>query len=348
MIKIDNQKLQNYGKPFIVAEAGINHNGELIKALKMIEVAKQAGVDAVKFQTFKAEEFCGDKTQMFTYQSQGKKVTESMYEMFKRYEFQYNDWVAIKKKCDEENILFLSTPQNRSDLDLLLSLDLQAIKVGSDDFTNLPLLENYSSTKLPMIVSCGMSDLKEVHQALDSIGFFNGYPTILLLCTSQYPTPSEDVNLLKLKTLASTFPDLVLGFSDHTKGSLASSLAVGFGAVFFEKHFTLDNNLAGPDHWFSENPKSLKNWVNSINQSYLMMGDSTVRPTAKELEMRKLARRSIVVLKDIIKGEQLTEENIGLRRAGNGLPPKLLKDILGSFASGELKEGSLLDLKNVK
>jgi N,N'-diacetyllegionaminate synthase len=348
MIEINNQELKNYGKPFIVAEAGINHNGELIKAFKMIEVAKLSGADAVKFQTFRAEEFCGDKSQMFTYQSQGQKVTESMYEMFKRYEFDDDDWFKIKKKCDDENILFLSTPQNRSDLDLLIKLDLTAIKVGSDDFTNLPLLADYSKTKLPMIVSCGMSDLSEVHEALDTIGTSNGYPTILLLCTSQYPTPPEDVNLLKLKTLANTFPELILGFSDHTKGSLASSLAVGFGAVFFEKHFTLDNNLAGPDHWFSENPESLKNWVDSIHQSYLMMGSSKVRPTLKELEMRKIARRSIVILKDTKKGDKLTEENIGLRRAGNGLAPRDMKDMLGSYALQDLEEGSLLELKNVK
>jgi len=348
MIEINKQKLENYGNPFIVAEAGINHNGELSNAFKMIEVAKKAGVDAVKFQTFKADEFCGDKTQMFTYQSQGQKVTESMFEMFKRYEFEYDEWFQIKKKCDDENILFLSTPQNRSDLDLLLKLDLQAIKVGSDDFTNLPLLEDYATTKLPLIISCGMSDLNEVRQALNIIGWHNGYPTILLLCTSQYPTPSKDVNLLKLKTLASTFPNLVLGFSDHTKGSLASSLAVGFGAVFFEKHFTLDNNLAGPDHWFSENPESLKDWADSIRHSYLMMGDSKVQPTLKELEMRKIARRSIVILKDVKKGSKLTDKNIGLRRAGSGLAPILLKDILGSFATVDLVEGNLLKLKNVK
>lgn len=348
MIEINNQVLKNYGRPFIVAEAGINHNGELIKAFKMIEVAKQSGADAVKFQTFRAEEFCGNKSQMFTYQSQGKSVTESMFEMFKRYEFDYDDWFKIKHKCDDENILFLSTPQNRSDLDLLLQLDLKAVKVGSDDFTNLPLLEDYSKTKLPLIVSCGMSDLSEVHEALETIGTFKGYPTILLLCTSQYPTPAEDVNLLKLKTLANTFPDLTLGFSDHTKGSLASSLAVGFGAVFFEKHFTLDNNLKGPDHWFSENPESLKNWVNAIHQSYMMMGSSEVQPTEKELEMRKLARRSIVILKDIKKGDKLTEDNIGLRRAGNGLKPNLMKKMLGSLTLKDLVKGSLLELKNVK
>ena len=348
MIKINNKQLLNYGTPFIVAEAGINHNGELNKAFKMIEVAKLSGVDAVKFQTFKAEEFCGDKTQMFTYQSQGKTVTESMFEMFKRYEFNRDEWFQIKKKCDDENILFLSTPQNLTDLNLLLELDLSAIKVGSDDFTNLPLLEDYSATGLPMIISCGMSDLSEVHLALNSIGTAQGYPTILLLCTSQYPTPPEDVNLLKLKTLADTFPDLVLGFSDHTKGSLASSLAVGFGAVFFEKHFTLDNNLAGPDHWFSENPENLKVWVKSIHQSYRMMGSRLVEPTAKELEMRKISRRSIVILKDIKQGDKLTKDNIGLRRAGIGLAPVLIKEILGSLASRKLVEGNLLELEDVQ
>jgi N,N'-diacetyllegionaminate synthase len=348
MIEINSQELENYGKPFIVAEAGINHNGELPKAFKMIEVAKQLGADAVKFQTFRAEEFCGDKTQIFTYQSQGEEVSESMFEMFQRHEFDRDEWLQIKQKCDDENILFLSTPQNRSDLDLLVELGLPAIKVGSDDFTNLPLLEDYSTTKLPMIVSCGMSDLAEVYQALDAIGTFEGYPTILLLCTSQYPTPPEDVNLLKLKTLASAFPDLVLGFSDHTQGSLASSLAVSFGAVFFEKHFTLDNNLPGPDHWFSENPDSLKVWMDAIHKSYKMMGGSIVSPTAKELEMRKLARRSIVVLKDIKQGAKFTKGNLGLKRVNDGLEPIFFKKIIGKVASQFLSKNRPLEINDVK
>ena len=348
MITINNRILKNYGSPFIVAEAGINHNGELEKAFEMIKVAKQSGVDAIKFQTFKAEEFCGDKRQTITYISQGKEVTESMLKLFKRYEFGRDEWFEIKQKCVDENVLFLSTPQNRPDLDLLLELGLSAVKVGSDDFTNLPLLKDYSTTKLPIIVSCGMSDLAEVYQALDAIGTFEGYPTILLLCTSQYPTPPEDVNLLKLKTLASTFPDLVIGFSDHTEGVLASSLAVSFGAVFFEKHFTLDNNLPGPDHWFSENPEGLKAWVQSIHQSYQMMGNGLVRPTTKELEMRKLARRYIVILKDVKNGDKFTKENIGLKRAGKGLAPNFIEHIFGSFASHDLVKGDMLEFKDVQ
>ena len=345
MININNCLLHNYGKPFIVAEAGINHNGELEKAFEMIKVAKASGVDAVKFQTYKTEEVCGDKKQMFTYRTQGKEVTESMFEVFKRYEFTRDEWIKIKRKCDNENILFLSTPQNRSDLDLLLELGIPAIKVGSDDFTNLPLLEDYATTKLPMIVSCGMSDLSEVYQALEAIGTFDDYPTILLLCTSQYPTPSEDVNLLKLKTLSNAFPDLVLGFSDHTQGVLASSLAVVFGAVFFEKHFTLDNNLPGPDHWFSENPENLKLWVDSIHQSYQMMGSALVRPTQGEVYNKKEYQRVLVANDVINQGDIFSNSNLSAQRAGGfGFPPSLAKKIIGLKSNRMYKKGEIITI----
>jgi len=331
MITFNNRILKNYGKPFIVAEAGVNHNGDLTQAFKMIEVAKASGVDAIKFQTFRADEFCLDKTQTFTYNSQGKEVTELMFEMFKRYEFSAEEWYQIKQKCDSEDILFLSTPQNRSDLDLLLKLGISAIKVGSDDFTNLPLLEDYVTTKLPLIVSCGMSDMAEVFQASEAIGTFEGYPTVLLLCTSEYPTQSENVNLLKLETLKNSFPDLVIGFSDHTQGTLASSLAVSFGAVFFEKHFTLDNDLEGPDHWFSENPIGLENWTNAIHNSFKMMGSRVIRPSKGESENKKEFQRVVVAKKDINLGDVFELDNLTVSRVsgGKGFPPSFLKRILG-------------------
>jgi N,N'-diacetyllegionaminate synthase len=346
MIEINNQKIENYGKPFIVAEAGINHNGELEKAFKMIEVAKNSGADAVKFQTFKSSEIFADKDQTFTYKSKGVEVVEPALKMFKRYEFTCNEWVKIKQKCDDKGILFLSTPQNRSDLDLLLELGLSAIKVGSDDFNNLPLLKDYATTKLPMIVSCGMSDLAEVYQALEVIGTFDGYPTILLLCTSQYPTPPEDVNLLKLKTLSNAFPDLVLGFSDHTQGILASSLAVGFGAVFFEKHFTLDNNLPGPDHWFSENPSNLTLWVDSIQQSYQMMGNALIRPTPNERINKKEFQRVLVADSNINQGDIFTSSNLAAQRVPNGfgLSPSLAKEIIGLKSNKTFKKGKIITL----
>ena len=334
--------------PFIVAEAGINHNGELGKAYRMIEVAKSAGANAVKFQTFKAEEFVGDQKQTYSYKSQGKEVTESMLEMFKRYEFSRDEWFKIKKKCKEVGIMFLSTPQNRSDLDLLLEVGIPAIKVGSDDFTNLPLLKSYAATNLPMIISSGMSDLAEVYQALEAIGALDGYPTILLMCTSQYPTPPEDVNLLKLKTLANSFPNVVRGFSDHTQGPLASSLAVAMGACFFEKHFTLDHNLPGPDHWYSEDPEGLKEWVSSIRTAYTMMGSAIVKATKAEKGMKKLARRSIVAICDINPGETLTVSNIGLKRPGNGFPPSLFDQVIESKAITKLYKGCRLRFGDFK
>jgi sialic acid synthase SpsE len=348
MIKIGDKILAKGGTPFIIAEVGINHNGELQKAFDMIRVAKNAGADAVKFQTFKANEFVNDSQQLFTYSSQGKTVTESMLEMFRRYEFSEEQWARIKTKCDEEKILFMSTPQNVSDLELLMKLGIPAIKVGSDDFTNLPLLKEYKKKNLPIIVSCGMADLGEIYVSLDTLGAFEGYPVILLLCTSEYPTPPEHVNLLKLRTLSAVFPDLLLGFSDHTQGPLASSLAVAFSATVFEKHFTLDKNLPGPDHWFSEDPASLKEWCDSIRKAYQMLGNAQVKPTKAEKEMRILARRSIVVTTDIGKGEILTDKNIALKRPGNGIAPSHWDDVIGRKAKQALRAGTLLNWKEIE
>ena len=340
-IVIGGKKIGNKFPPFIVAEAGINHNGELEKAFKMIEVAKDAGVDAIKFQTFKAEEFVSNKKQTFTYLSQGKEITESMLEMFQRYEFNEDDWFKIKKKCDEENITFLSTPQNRSDLNLLLKLGIDAIKIGSDDFTNIPLLKSYAKTKLPLILSTGMADMADVFNALNAIGGLDGYPIILLLCTSEYPTPLENVNLLKLRTLAAAFPMVTLGFSDHTQGPLASALAVSFGASFFEKHFTLNNQLPGPDHWFSENPSKLKKWVLNIRESYKMLGSGVIKPSKVENNNRKEFRRYIVALKNINKGEIFTVDNIGMRRLteGNGFLPMFFEYFLGEKSTRNFDKG---------
>jgi sialic acid synthase SpsE len=329
--------------PFIIAEAGINHNGDIKKAFKMIQLAKSVGVNAIKFQTFKADEFILDKNQKYSYTSQGKRITEPMLDLFKRCEFSENEWKKIKRKCDDEKILFLSTPQNETDLDLLLELKVPAIKVGSDDFTNIPLLKSYSTTKLPMIVSCGMSTMAEIFESLDTIGSLDGYPTILMFTTSQYPTPPKDVNILKLKTLANTFPMIPLGFSDHTQGTLASTLAIAFGACVFEKHFTLDHNLPGPDHWFSEDPQGLKLWVDSIRKAHIMLGDGILKPTISEKRMKKIARRSIVALQNIKQNELLTEKNLGLKRPGTGLPPSYIYQIYGHKAAKNIKKGTLIN-----
>ena len=342
--QIDGKNIDQNSPPYCIAEVGINHNGDLAVAKRMIEVAKESGADAVKFQTFIADEFCGDPDQTFTYKSQGKTFTESMLAMFKRHEFSSSSWRELKRHAELIGITFLSTPQNSGDLKLLLKIGVPAIKVGSDDFTNLPLLRDYVKCQLPLILSCGMSDLAEVHQALEVVGWFNGYPVGLLLCTSQYPTPAEDVNINKLTTLKNAFPGLLLGFSDHTEGSLAAALALSRGAKIFEKHFTLDKNMAGPDHWFSEDPLGLRQWVQTIHMANTLMGSPFMRPTNAELEMRIVARRSIVALQKIKTGEMIDETNIGLRRPGNGLPPEMLPRVLGLKANRDIQRGEKITI----
>ena len=333
--------------PFVIAEAGINHNGEVSKALEMVGVAKQAGADAIKFQTFKADEFVGDPNQTYTYRSQGADVTESMLSMFRRCELPRQAWFAIKEECDHQGIVFISTPQNRSDLDLLVEIGVPAVKVGSDDFTNLPLLKSYASIGLPLILSCGMADMGEVYRALETAGALDGFPTALLLCTSQYPTPPEDVNLRKLSTLRCAFPMIPIGFSDHTRGPLASSLAAALGACLFEKHFTLSHDLPGPDHWFAEEPDELAQWVNSVRVAKSMLGEAVVRPTPREAEMRRIARRSVVAIRDISQGELLTAGNTALRRPATGLPPEMLEQTLGGTATRNIRLGEPLSLGDV-
>lgn len=346
-IHIGDRPIGPGAPPFIILEAGINHNGDIVLAKEMVRVAKQAGADAIKFQTFTAEEFVGDPELTFTYRSQGKDVTESMLEMFRRYEFKREQWFEIKQACDDEGILFLSTPQNVSDLELLLEIGVQALKVGSDDFTNLPLMKRYAATGLPLMISCGMADLGEVYDALEATGAMVGNPVLLMLCTSQYPTPSADVNLLKLRTLAGAFPGLTLGFSDHTQGALAAAVACGLGACAFEKHFTLSHDLPGPDHWFSENPQSAGEWVSAIRIAKRMLGSPLIEPTAAERDMRRLARRSVTALRDIAPGEMFDDDNLGLRRPGDGLPPKFIELTLARRARRSIVKGQQLALGDI-
>jgi N,N'-diacetyllegionaminate synthase len=343
-ILIGGRKVGDGHPPFIIAEAGINHNGEVESALAMVRIARDAGADAIKFQTFRAAEIVGDPTQTYSYRSQGKDVTESMLAMFRRCELPRQAWFAIKAEADRQGIMFLSTPQNRTDLDLLLEVGVPVVKVGSDDFTNSPLLKSYATTGLPIILSCGMADMTEVRSALTAVGALDGYPTVLLLCTSQYPTPPGDVNLRKLATLRAAFPSLTLGYSDHTQGPLAASVATAFGAAVFEKHFTMSHDLPGPDHWFSEDPAGLAAWVQAIRTAHAMLGSAAMQPTAAERDMRAIARRSIVAVRDIARGQTLTEDNIGLRRPGTGLTADMFEQALGRIATRDLQAGEVLQL----
>jgi len=343
--KIGDRRIGVGEPPFCIAEVGINHNGDLGLAFEMIKVAKESGADAVKFQTFSAKEFCSSR-QTFTYKSQGKTITEPMLDMFRRHEFTKEQWFSIKSECDRQSIMFMSTPQNRADLDLLLELGIPAIKVGSDDLTNTPLIGSYAKEGLPLILSSGMSDLAEVFDSVDVAGGFDGHPVALLLCTSQYPTPPNEVNLSRLGVLKSALPSVIIGFSDHTQGSLASSLAVALGATILEKHFTMNHNLAGPDHWFSENPDGLSEWIHCIRTAYSMQGNPLVRPTLIESRNKREYQRKLVAVRPIALGEIMTEENVALHRVpgGEGLPPKFLDYLLGRAATCAYEVGNPIKL----
>lgn len=261
---ICGRKVGHDQAPLVVAEAGLCHNGDLERALEMVRTASDAGCDVVKFQTFRADQFC--------------QPSDPLFAVFKRSELPEMAWPILKDECDKHGIGFLSTPQNRSDLDILLDTGIDAIKVGSDDLTNLPLLRDYASEGLPMILSCGMSDLDDVQAALDAT---ENTKRAILVCTSLYPCEMREANLSRITTLRE-FHDVPVGFSDHTQGVLAAPVAVGLGACIFEKHFTLDRLLDGPDHWFAADPRELADYVRVITAAYSAMGDGVVAPRGQE------------------------------------------------------------------
>jgi len=347
-IAINSEKKIGYGEScFIIAEAGINHNGDINIAKKMIDAAKECGVDSIKFQTFKAEEFISDKNETYTYKSQGKEITESMYEMFKRYEFTKEEWIEIIEYCKKKDIVFFSTPQNSTDLDFLMGLvDLPVIKIGADDLTNLDLMSYYASKKIPMMISAGMAYISEIEDAVEVIKKEGNDDLIILHCVSSYPATAEEVNLRKMNTIKQAF-EVIVGFSDHTMGTVAATGAVALGAKVIEKHFTLDKNMPGPDHWFSSDVEEIRKLVCDIRYIEKALGSSKVIPTEKEMEMRKIARRSIVAKNDLMIGDIINKNNIEYKRPGNGLPPKFAKYIVGKKVNRQLKSGEIITYENI-
>jgi len=333
----------------IIAEVGINHNGDLKLAKEMIDRAIACGVDAIKFQTFHAKEFISDPKALFSYYSKGKKITESMMEMFKRYEFSKKEWVEIFNYCGEKGLLCFSTPQNPSDLDMLMDIvELPLIKVGSDDLTNLSLLTYYASKGIPMIISSGMAYQNEIEDAVNSIKHQgNNDDLIVLHCVSSYPASEDEVNLGKMCTIRERF-DVVVGFSDHTQGSFSAVVSAVLGAKVIEKHFTLNKSYPGPDHWFSADPDEFTKYVKQIRLAERVMGTNVLEPTKKEQDMRKVARRSIVAARNINKGQEITKDLIAYKRPGTGMSPKCCDQIIHKKAVFDIKKDQLINLEMVK
>jgi N-acetylneuraminate synthase len=322
---------------FIIAEAGVNHNGDINLAKKLIDVAVEAGADAVKFQTWKTEKLVTKNAIQAKYQKKNA-AADNQYDMLKKLELSYEDFIELKKYCDEKKIIFMSTPDEEESA--LFLKDLQDIfKIGSGELTNLPFLQLIGSFNKRVILSTGMGTLCEIEKALNTLiesGTKKENITVLHATTS-YPTKFEEVNLKAMLTIQNAFK-IDIGYSDHTLGIEVPIAAVAMGAKVIEKHFTLDKNLLGPDHKASLEPDELKAMVKAIRNIEIALGDGVKKPTETEKENKKVVRKIIVAKKKIKKGEKLSKDNLILKRAYNGLGAEYLDLVLGMKAIKNFEE----------
>jgi len=331
----------------VVAEATINHNGNLDLARQMIEAAARAGADAVKFQAYHTEEFLSSRDLSYTYVSQGREVTESQYDMFKRCELERRDFEAIRDECRRQGVLFVCTATDVEAARMLVDIGIAAIKVGSDDLVHHPMLRSMARLGKPLILSTGMADMAEVRRAVDAVEEAGAEEVILLHCTSLYPTPEERANVLCVRTLQQEF-GCPVGFSDHTLGLSAAAGAVALGACVVERHFTLDRNMAGPDHAVSVDPPALAALVRAIRTTEQNLGSPEIAPTPEEMTMRAIMRRSIVARAALPGGTVLGREHLAYKRPGTGIAPMDEPLVLGRRTKRELKEGELITLEVVE
>lgn len=328
---------------YIIAEAGVNHNGSLDLALELVTQAKVAGADCVKFQTFISEEGVSRCAQKADYQKENDPRAESQLEMVKQLELPFEAFVTLEKACKEAGIAFLSTPFDRASIAFLHTLDMPFWKVPSGEITNLPYLLDIAQTKKPVVMSTGMSALEEVETAVAFLRK-NGTPEITLLhCNTEYPTPMEDVNLRAMETLREKFR-VEVGYSDHTQGIEIPVAAVAMGASVIEKHFTLDHDMEGPDHKASLEPDELRAMVRAIRNVERAMGTGVKQPSPSERKNMAIARKSIIARRAIRKGEILTEENITTKRPGTGISPMRWFEVLGTAAVRDFDADELIEL----
>lgn len=333
---------------YIIAEAGVNHNGSLELALKLCDAAKAAGVDAVKFQTWKTEKIVGHQTRTAEYQALNTADSEqTQFEMLKKLELSQEDFKRIQEYCIMIGIDFLSTPDEEDSLKFLVEeLHLPIIKIGSGEVTNIHYLRQIASYGLPVILSTGMSTLSQVAQAYEVLEE-GGVPEITLLhCTTNYPCPMEEVNLKAMETLRDAF-HCPVGYSDHTLGAEIPVAAVALGAKVIEKHFTLDRNMVGPDHQASLDPEELKRMVLEIRNVEKALGDGIKRPNTSERNISKVVQKSIVAKRAIRKGERLSEYNLTVKRIDEGISASLWDVVDGLYADTDYQEDEPIKIQTV-
>lgn len=328
----------------IIAEAGVNHNGDMEMAKQLIDVAADAGVDYVKFQTFKSEKLVSKNAEKASYQKENTgDSSESQLKMLQKLELSETDHLELIAYCKSKNIKFLSTAFDVESIDFLNKLNIDLFKIPSGELTNYPYLEKIGSLEKPIIISTGMATLDEIGQAM-AVLLRNGalrHQITILHCNTEYPTPMEDVNLNAMETIAETY-SVAIGYSDHTLGIEVPIAAVALGATVIEKHFTLDKTLPGPDHKASLEPSELKAMVKAIRNIEDALGDEEKEPTPSELKNIKVARKSIVASASIKKGDILTKENITTKRPGTGISAMEWPNIIGTIAKKDYLEDDLI------
>lgn len=332
---------------FIIAEAGVNHNGNLSLALQLVDKAKEAGADCVKFQTFKTENLTAKNAPKADYQIRNTENDSSQFDMLKQLELSENDFLTIKKHCDEIGIEFLSTAFDLESVELLQRLGIKRWKIPSGEVTNYPYLVAVAKTGLPIILSTGMCTYNDIDVCLKVLKENGANDITVLHCTTEYPAPLHSVNLKAMLDLANRY-NCKVGYSDHTEGIEVSLLAVAMGAAVIEKHFTLDKTMQGPDHKASLEPSELKALADGVRKVELILGDGIKKPQPTEIENAKVARKSIVAKTAIKKGETLTEENVTTKRPGTGLSPMLWNTVLGTKAASDFEKDQQICLKETK
>ncbi|MFX1391966.1 MAG: N-acetylneuraminate synthase [Promethearchaeota archaeon] len=347
-INIAGKKIGLNSPIFLIAEVGVNHNGEVSIAKELVELAARANFDAIKFQTFSADNLLLKSTPKVQYQKFNSDDQENFYDMIKKYELSKKDFKELQIYSSKYNIIFLSTPFDMISVDLLDQLDVPAYKVGSGDMNNFPLLEKICSKGKPILLSTGMATLEEVKNSVGFIKSRNVEEIVIFQCTTNYPASLKEINLNVIDTFMHEFPDHLIGFSDHSIGFEASIGAAAKGVKVIEKHITLDKGMEGPDHKASLGPEDLENWTRSIRNLEESLGSFRKVPSKIELEIAKTVRKSIVTTKDLIKGDIFSKENLGVKRPGYGISPVDYEKLLGKKAKKEISRDSLIYWEDVE
>lgn len=327
----------------IIAEVGVNHNGSMDIAKRMIAIAADSGADYIKFQTFKPELLASRFAEKAKYQKETTGTEESQLLMLKKLALEESDYTELAEYANERGIGFISTPFDIDSIHFLEKIKMDFWKLPSGEITNYPYLVEIAKTGKPVVMSTGMSNMNEISEAIDVLKKNGSGEIALLHCNTQYPTPFENVNLKAMNTLRESF-ECEVGYSDHTLGIEVPIAAVAMGATIIEKHFTIDRNMDGPDHKASLEPRELKQMIDSIRNIEKAMGDGIKKASASELQNRNIARKSIVALRDIKRGEVFTTENITTKRPGNGISPMMWNVVLGKRAVRNFGEDELIEL----